>query len=657
MIARETIDRILDAVRIDEVVGDFVQLKKRGTNLLGLCPFHNEKTPSFNVNPVRNIYKCFGCGKGGDAVNFVMEHEHYSYPEALRYLAKRYNIEIEETAPDPQEAQLRDERESLYILNSYAQRVFSEQLFEDEEGRAIGMSYFRERGFTEDTIKTFQLGFSRSDWSAFAERAVKEGYKEEYLEKTGLCIRKDNGKLFDRFRGRVMFPIHNLSGRVIGFGGRVLKKDDKTAKYLNSPESEIYHKSKSLYGIYFAKKAIVQLDNCYLVEGYTDVISLHQAGIENVVASSGTSLTSEQIRLIGRYTKNITVLYDGDAAGIKASLRGIDLILEEGLNVKVVLFPDGDDPDSYTRKHGSSSTVDFIEANAKDFVLFKTGLLLDDVKNDPVRKAGLIRDVVETIGHIPDPILRSTYTKQCSALLDIQENILVSELNKIRRNQLKKETGTPEIDELLTVTIAPPQTPADDLSTEAQEQHIIRLLVQYGDELIEFKENTEDPERPGHFLEQKYHVSVSRFIVEEIAHDGIEFEHPVYNRLLRLYVESAKANPDASPDVDRLIQESDASVREVLVELLSPRYTLSDNWAIMHQIEVPLEENLLRQQVEQSVYHLKNKKVMRLLEESRQRLKEAHTNGEDFTALLERHQHLERVKQEISRILGIDVLR
>ncbi len=657
MIARETIDRILDAVRIDEVVGDFVQLKKRGTNLLGLCPFHNEKTPSFNVNPVRNIYKCFGCGKGGDAVNFVMEHEHYSYPEALRYLAKRYNIEIEETAPDPQEAQLRDERESLYILNSYAQRVFSEQLFEDEEGRAIGMSYFRERGFTEETIKTFQLGFSRSDWSAFAERAVKEGYKEEYLEKTGLCIRKDNGKLFDRFRGRVMFPIHNLSGRVIGFGGRVLKKDDKTAKYLNSPESEIYHKSKSLYGIYFAKKAIVQLDNCYLVEGYTDVISLHQAGIENVVASSGTSLTSEQIRLIGRYTKNITVLYDGDAAGIKASLRGIDLILEEGLNVKVVLFPDGDDPDSYTRKHGSSSTVDFIEANAKDFVLFKTGLLLDDVKNDPVRKAGLIRDVVETIGHIPDPILRSTYTKQCSALLDIQENILVSELNKIRRNQLKKETGTPEIDELLTVTIAPPQTPADDLSTEAQEQHIIRLLVQYGDELIEFKENTEDPERPGHFLEQKYHVSVSRFIVEEIAHDGIEFEHPVYNRLLRLYVESAKANPDASPDVDRLIQESDASVREVLVELLSPRYTLSDNWAIMHQIEVPLEENLLRQQVEQSVYHLKNKKVMRLLEESRQRLKEAHTNGEDFTALLERHQHLERVKQEISRILGIDVLR
>ncbi|HRU62013.1 MAG TPA: DNA primase [Bacteroidia bacterium] len=657
MIARETIDRILDAVRIDEVVGDFVQLKKRGTNLLGLCPFHNEKTPSFNVNPVRNIYKCFGCGKGGDAVNFVMEHEHYSYPEALRYLAKRYNIEIEETAPDPQEAQLRDERESLYILNSYAQRVFSEQLFEDEEGRAIGMSYFRERGFTEETIKTFQLGFSRSDWSAFAERAVKEGYKEEYLEKTGLCIRKDNGKLFDRFRGRVMFPIHNLSGRVIGFGGRVLKKDDKTAKYLNSPESEIYHKSKSLYGIYFAKKAIVQLDNCYLVEGYTDVISLHQAGIENVVASSGTSLTSEQIRLIGRYTKNITVLYDGDAAGIKASLRGIDLILEEGLNVKVVLFPDGDDPDSYTRKHGSSSTVDFIEANAKDFVLFKTGLLLDDVKNDPVRKAGLIRDVVETIGHIPDPILRSTYTKQCSALLDIQENILVSELNKIRRNQLKKETGAPEIDELLTVTIAPPQTPADDLSTEAQEQHIIRLLVQYGEKAIEFKEDIEDPERPGHYVKQVHHVSVSRFIVEEIAHDGIEFEHPVYNRLLRLYVESAKANPDASPDVDRLIQESDASVREVLVELLSPRYTLSDNWAIMHQIEVPLEENLLRQQVEQSVYHLKNKKVMRLLEESRQRLKEAHTNGEDFTALLERHQHLERVKQEISRILGIDVLR
>jgi DNA primase len=658
MIKRETIDRILDAVRIEEVVGDFVQLKKRGTNLLGLCPFHNEKTPSFNVNPVRNIYKCFGCGKGGDAVNFVMEHEHYSYPEALRYLAGRYNIEIEETAPDPQEAVLRDERESLYILNSYAQRVFSEQLFEDEEGRAIGLSYFKERGFTEDTIRTFQLGFSRSDWSAFAERAVQEGYKEEYLEKTGLCIRRDNGKLFDRFRGRVMFPIHNLSGRVIGFGGRVLKKDDKTAKYLNSPESEIYHKSKSLYGIYFAKKAIVQLDNCYLVEGYTDVISLHQAGIENVVASSGTSLTSEQIRLIGRYTKNITVLYDGDAAGIKASLRGIDLILEEGLNVKVVLFPDGDDPDSYTRKHGSSSTVDFIEANAKDFVLFKTGLLLDDVKNDPVRKAGLIRDMVETIGHIPDPILRSAYTKQCSALLDIQENILVSELNKIRRSQLRKETGpAPELDELLPATLAPPQPATDEWSTETQERHVVRLLVQYGDKLLEFYEDVEDPERPGHYVQQTHTVSVSRFIVEEIAHDGIEFEHPVYNRLLGIFVDAAKTDPDALPDVNRLIQESDADVREVLVELLSPRYLLSENWAAMHQIIVPLEEHVLKQQVEQSVYHLKNKKVLRLLEESRQRLKDAHVKGEDFSALLEQHQRLERVKQEISRILGIDVLR
>ncbi len=663
MITKETIDRIFDAVRIEDVVGEFVQLKKRGVNYLGLCPFHNEKTPSFNVNPVRNIYKCFGCGKGGNAVNFIMELEHYTYPEALKFLAGKYQIEIEESVPDPKEIELRDERESLYILNSFASKTFAENLFETEEGKSIGLTYFHERGFSDETIKKFELGYSMADWSAFSDHAVKNGYKSEFIVKTGLGYprQKDgevitgNEKLIDRFRGRVMFPIHNLSGRIIAFGGRILKKDDKAAKYVNSPESDIYFKSKSLYGIFFAKKAIVQKDNCYLVEGYTDVISLHQSGIENVVASSGTSLTVEQIRLIGRYTKNITVLYDGDAAGIKASIRGIDLILEEGLNVKVALFPDGDDPDSYSRKHGGAATATFIQENAKDFIVFKTNLLLGEVANDPVRKAGLIRDIVETIGKIPDPITRSVYIKQSSAMMDIEEQVLIAEMNKSRKQQLKKDVPGNDVDELMPDILTQQAQRDEILTTESQEKNIIRLLLNFGNHDLHFDVEVDDEHAPDKKKQQVIAVKVFRYIIEEIISDEITFENKVFNGFLQKYSELVVDQDNIDPQV--FLNSENPDFSGMAVELLSPRYFLSENWTAMHKIDVPEEESVLKEAVENAVIHLKNRKIQKMLEESQRLIKEAHERGDDCTALIERHMKLEAIKMELSKALGIDILR
>jgi DNA primase len=664
MITKETIDRIFDTTRIEEVVGDFVQLKKRGVNYIGLCPFHNEKTPSFNVNPVRNIYKCFGCGKGGNSVNFVMEHEHYSYPEALRFLAKKYSIEIEETAPDPREVILQDERESLFVLNTFAQKFFTDQLFESEDGRAVALSYFRERGFTEETIRKFQLGFSPDNWSAFSDEALKNGYKNEFLLKTGLSFaKKENenteekeARLLDRFRGRVMFPIHNLSGRIIGFGGRILRKADKAAKYVNSPESEIYHKSKSLYGIYFAKKAIVQRDNCYLVEGYTDVISLHQSGIENVVASSGTSLTTEQIRLIGRYTKNVTVLYDGDEAGIKASLRGIDLLLEEGLNVRVVLFPDGDDPDSYRRTHGSSVLVDFIKENEKDFIVFKTEVLLQEVANDPVRKAGLIRDVVETVARIPDPIIRSVYIKKCSEMMGVGEQILLAEMNKSRRNQAGKTMPAEDLEELLPETILKHIQIDENISVERNEEEIIRLLLNFGAEKLQFTEEIEAPEEPSGKKEIIHEVKVAQFIIQEIVNDDITFENTNFNFILETYARLATDNPDIDPRIFCNCENPDVS--SVSVSLLSPKYMLSENWQHLHKIYVPEEITLLKEAVQNAIHYLKKRKVLVMLEESRKKLLEAQTKGDDCTELLTDHMRLEQLKIAIAKdVLGIDIIR
>lgn len=446
MIPKETISAIFEASRIDEVVGEFVSLKKRGANMLGLCPFHNEKTPSFNVSPVKGIYKCFGCGKAGNSVNFIMEHEQMNYPEALRWLAKKYNIPIEEEEQTPEQVQANNERESLYVVCSFAQKNFTETLWETDEGKSVGLSYYHQRGFTDDTIHKFQLGYSLDKWRGFSDAAIAAGHKLDYLVKAGLTISKEapestaggppeQERFFDRFSARVIFPVHNVSGRVIAFGGRTLKTDKKIAKYINSPETDIYHKSKVLYGLYFSKKRIVEEDNCYLVEGYTDVISLHQAGIENVVASSGTSLTVDQIRLIRRYTPNITILYDGDSAGIKASFRGIDLVLEEGMNVRVLLFPDGEDPDSFSKKISSTELKAFIKENSKDFLAFKAQLLNSEAAHDPIKKAGLIKEMVESISLIPEPIYRSVYIKECSRIMDVDEQALLSELNKLRRKK------------------------------------------------------------------------------------------------------------------------------------------------------------------------------------------------------------------------------
>jgi len=665
VIPKETIERIFDAARIDEVVGEFVHLKKRGVNLIGLCPFHNEKTPSFNVNTARNIFKCFGCGKGGSAVNFIMEHEHYSYPDALRYLAKKYNIEIAEEQPSPEEAILRDEKESMMVLNGFAQKTFSDFLFESEEGKAIGLTYFKERGFNEGTIRKFQLGYSLNEWDAFTKQALANAFQPEYLVKTGLTIEKNDSpdsekttvRRFDRFKGRVMFPIHNLSGRVIGFGGRILKKDEKAAKYVNSPESEVYHKSQVLYGMYFAKKSIVQNDGCFLVEGYTDVISLHQAGIENAVASSGTSLTTEQIRLISRYTKNITILYDGDDAGIKASLRGIDMILEEGLNVRIVLFPDGDDPDSYARKHSEREIVNFIANNAKDFVLFKTGLLLKDVSNDPIRKAQLIREVVETISRIPDAITRSTYVKHCASLMEIDERVLINELNKLRRHHLKKETGSSDIAELLTETIKPEQR-VDEFDTDSQEKEIIRLLLNFGNDELDFYEEAEPLEgeiETGKRALVLVKQRVLSYIINEMSRDEIQFTNAVHDRVYREIISHADEKGELISNY--FFAHEDPQVSSFAVEMLSPRYFLSENWAAKHAIYVPEEKMNLKDSVEKSIYHLKNKKVAQMIETNQKKIKEAHERGEDVDDLIRMQMQLDLVKKEISKILGIDVLK
>src|SRR6201747_3044150 len=439
MINKSTVDRIMEATDIVEVIGEFVQLKKRGANYVGLSPFANERTPSFTVSPAKGIFKDFSSGKGGSAITFLMELEKFTYPEALRWLAKKYGIEVEETVEAFENKEEENHRESLMIVSAYAAKFFHESLLETEEGKSIGLSYFKERGFSNDTIKKFELGYSPDQWEAFTGQALKDGYLQQFLEESGLSVKRDNGSLYDRYRGRVMFPIHSFTGRVIAFGGRTLKNDKNVPKYVNSPESEIYHKSNVLYGLYFAKKAIREQDNCYLVEGYADVISVHQAGIENVVASSGTSLTVEQIRLMGRLTKNITILYDGDAAGIKASLRGLDMILEEGLNVKVVLFPDGHDPDSYVRLLGSTGFKNHIAQNKKDFILFKTNLLLKEAGNDPIKKSEVIRDIVESIAKIPDSIKASVFIKECSHILQIDERALLTELNKMRLAKAKKD--------------------------------------------------------------------------------------------------------------------------------------------------------------------------------------------------------------------------
>lgn len=650
MISKETVARIIDTARIEEVVGDFITLKKRGSNLLGLCPFHNEKTPSFNVSPSKNIYKCFGCGKAGNAVSFVMEHEHYSFPEALKYLAGKYGIEVEETEDAQQDKQAELERESLFIINQFAQQFYTDYLFNSEEGRAIGLSYFAERGFNELTIRKFQLGLAPEEWDSLLKAATAKGYSREMLIKAGLITEKQNdniaeNKVYDRFRNRVIFPIHNLTGKVIAFGARLLKPDPKAPKYLNSPETDIYHKSKTLYGIFFAKKCIIEKDECFLTEGYTDVISLNRAGIENVVASSGTSLTVEQIRLIARYTKNITILYDGDAAGIKASLRGIDLILEQGLNVRVVLFPDGEDPDSYARKHSRNEIQEFILSNKKDFITFKTGLLIKDSGNDPLSRAALIREVVESISKVPDTISREMYVRQCSSLLNVTEQTLIFEINKIRRKLVEKTMERDvkqEAEIIIPQDFKAEQDIADTHSAVWQEAEIIRLLVNYFDEPIVLLQKTDDGSK-------EYKLRTGDFILSQLQADEIEFENALYKRMFELI-----SRVGAGFESSMLVTHDDHDIRETATEMMTDRYGLA-KWKKYTNIEVKTEKEVLSKQVMSAIYMIKTRKLLALIRENNNKIKEA--PAEAVEELIKERMELEELKRELAGFLGIVVLK
>jgi DNA primase len=650
MINRETIDKIMDTARIEEVVGDFVHLKKRGTSLIGNCPFHGEKTPSFHVSVTKGIYKCFGCGKGGDSVRFIMEHEKYSYPEALKFLATKYNIEVEETVETVQDVEAQNARESLYIVSQFAANYFEEQMWNSQEGKTIGLSYFKERGFREDILKKFNLGYSPDVWDALTQDAVKNKHAEEYLEKTGLAIRNDKGKLYDRFRGRVMFPIHNFTGRVIGFGGRTLKTDKNVPKYVNSPESDIYHKSNVLYGLFHAKKAIRDQDNCYLVEGYADVLSVHQANIENVVASSGTSLTIEQIRLIGRFTQNVTILYDGDAAGIKASLRGLDMILEEGLNVKVVSFPAGDDPDSYMHKVGAGAFKTYIEENRQDFILYKANILLAEAGTDPIKRAGIIRDIVESIAKIPDDIKASVFIRECSGLLQIEERVLLSELNKMRAAKAKK-SSSPQPKQYQQHPDMPPADFLDDNaqqqpepavsspdSDELQENEIVRLLLAFGHELVSWDK-----------IDNMY---IGSFIMQNLT--DVTFENALCKRIIdhyRIEIENGQL-----PTANQFIKSDDREIADLAITLSTSPYSLSENWYNKHNIYVRDETVNLKATILGGLYHLKKRKVDKILLDL---LKEIKTENDatNQEILMQRYAFIKNVEKEISRFLGSVIVK
>ena len=606
MIARSTIDQVFDTARVEEVIGDFVQLKKAGSNFKGLSPFSEERTPSFMVSPVKQIWKDFSTGKGGTAVSFLMEHEHFTYPEAIRYLAKKYNIEIEETERTDEEKAQADARESLYLVSEYANTYFQKILHKTDQGKAIGLSYFKERGFTEETIEKFQLGYSLDEWQAFTDEALGKGYQIEFLEQTGLTIVKEE-KRFDRFKGRVMFPIHSMSGRVLGFGGRILTNDKKAAKYLNSPESEIYHKSKVLYGLYFAKQTIAKEDNCYLVEGYTDVIQFYQTGVKNVVSSSGTTLTSEQIRLINRLTKNITVLFDGDAAGIRASIRGIDLILEQGMNVKVCTFPDGEDPDSFAKSNTLEELTSYLNENAKDFIQFKASLLVKEANNDPIKKAETIREIVNSIAKIPDAIKREIYIRECASIMDISENVLFSTLAQISKKEIqdaskriKQEQKAFEV-----VKDQPQQKPKIDVQYEL-ERKIIEILMLYGNRTEQFEDLIlkEDEVSGDLLLEPTIHEArVFEKIYLDLQEDEMMFSNAQFKVLYYSIIDKLNQDDNFSTKdfVNQLDQESASEVTSILME--DEKYNLHD-WE-RNQIIPKEKEHSIAQLVSQTILSLR----------------------------------------------------
>lgn len=631
MITKESIDKVYDAIRVEEVIEDFVQLKRAGSNFKGLSPFSNEQTPSFMVSPAKQIWKDFSSGKGGNAIAFLMEHEHFSYVEAIRYLAKKYNIELEETQSSDEEQQKNNEKESLYIVSEFARDYFQKILLDNEEGKAIGKTYFKERGFSDETIKTFQLGYSPNEWQAFTEEALKKGYKLEYLNKTGLTIVKENKK-YDAFRGRVMFPIHSMSGRVLGFGGRILTNDKKTAKYLNSPESDIYHKSKILYGIFYAKQHIAKEDNCYLVEGYTDMIQMYQKGIKNVVASSGTALTSEQIRLIHRLTSNITILYDGDSAGLRASIRGVDLILEQGMNVRICTFPDGEDPDSFSKNNSLTKIKEYLDKNTQDFIRFKASILVDESKNDPLKRAETIRDMIGSISKIPDAIKREVYIRECASIMNISEEVLFTSLAQIGKQQIqqadrdfKKQNKNIQPYKNQTLTEVNPLV--------FLEKDLIKHLLLYGAKECIFEDirlfYNEKGEEETKVFEQKLKVFEKFFL--ELQTDEIELSTPNFKNIFKLILDKYKENENFN--INRYINEMPIELaQEVAVILAEDDKLQLHQWKEKKEIITKNKDADVSIAVNAIILRMRKLFVTNKIKLLQKELEEGLQNNEDFNS-------------------------
>tara|TARA_B110000046_G_scaffold158821_1_gene171014 strand:+ start:11309 stop:13261 length:1953 start_codon:yes stop_codon:yes gene_type:complete len=647
LISKSTIDQVFDTARVEEVIGDFVQLKKSGSNFKGLSPFSEERTPSFMVSPVKQIWKDFSTGKGGTAVSFLMEHEHFTYPEAIKYLARKYNIEIEETVQSDSDKEAAGERESMYLVSEYARTYFHNKLLKTDAGKAIGLSYFKERGFTDETIKEFQLGYSTDAWSGLTDTALKKGYQLKYLESTGLSIVKET-KQFDRFKGRVMFPIHSMSGRVLGFGGRILAKNEKAAKYLNSPESDIYHKSKVLYGIYYAKQTIAKEDNCYLVEGYTDVIQFHQKGIKNVVSSSGTALTPDQIRLINRLTKNITVLFDGDPAGIRAALRGIDLILEQGMNVKICTFPEGEDPDSFAKQNTLEELQTYLKENAKDFIAYKASLLMEEAQNDPVAKANLIRDMVTSISKVTDNIQREIYVRECSRIMDISEEVLFSTLaqmgKKAQNDANKSYNQKQKAFEVVKSTVAPIKV---DIQYEL-EQKIIEILLLYGSRKESFEDLIlKENDKGALALEPVIHeVKVFEKIFLDLQEDEMQFTNENFKTLYYTIIDSLNQTDDFV--IESFVNHLDPVLASDVTNILmnEERYNLH-NWE---------KNNIFPKQKDLSIAQLVSETILTLrcflIDRKVNEIKQDTQDEVDHRALLEDVLNYSNLKMLLSRKLS-----
>ncbi len=647
MIHKSTIDAVFDAARLEEVIGDFVQLKKAGSNFKGLSPFSDEKTPSFMVSPVKQIWKDFSSGKGGNVVAFLMEHEHFTYPEAIKYLAKKYNIEVEETEQSDEQKQQADERESMYLVSEFANTFFQNSLHKTEQGKAIGLTYFKERGFTPETIKNFGLGYSPDSWDAFTAEAIKKGYQLEYLEKTGLTIVKEE-KQFDRFKGRVMFPIQSMSGRVLGFGGRVLTNEKKAAKYLNSPESDIYHKSKVLYGIYHAKQAIAKEDNCFLVEGYTDVIQFNQTGVKNVVSSSGTALTTDQIRLISRLTKNITVLFDSDAAGMRASIRGIDLILEQGMNVKVCSFPDGEDPDSFAKQNTLDELTQYLEENVQDFISFKASLLQQESKNDPIKKAELVRDMVTSISKIPDVIKREIYVQECSRIMDISEDVLFDTLAQLRNTDAKEQQKQQKQQQKSFEVVKPDPQKAPKVDQQYElERKIIEILLLYGKSEEDFEDLILKENEDGELiLEPEIHTAkVFEKVYLDLQDDEIEFTNDNFKEVYSVLIE--QLHQDDEFKIENFINHTSPEVAsEITAIMMNEEKHELHRWHDM-EIHVKQKQYTIPQYVNDIILNLRRFLISQKVEELSQEVKAQNTtdNHETIQDIMD-YQSLKKILSE-----------